>query len=241
MRNRLYSLIQSLLAIPVHALGLSKDRLSLKAALTRCRRRKLSIGTVIDIGASDGRWSLKARKFFPDSSFYLVEAQGAHEKALARLKTKKNWIDYIISAAGDRDGEVFFDASSLFGGIASHTPLENNCITVPIKTVDTLVKEKGLKPPFLLKLDTHGFEVPIFDGSQETMNQTELIIVETYNFKLTSDSLRFHEMCSYLEARGFRCIDLCEPMHRPRDGAFWQMDLFFAPADRDEFKSNTYE
>ena len=143
MRNRLYNIIQILLAIPVHALGLSKDRLSLKAALTRCRRRELNIGTVIDIGASDGRWSLKARKFFPDSSFYWSRRKGAHEKALARLKLQKNWLDYIITAAGDRDGEIYFDASNLFGGVASNTPFETNCITVPVKTVDSLVKKKG--------------------------------------------------------------------------------------------------
>lgn len=221
--------------------GLARDTLSLRIALERCRRRGLDIGTVIDIGSSDGRWSLDARGFFPHSAFFLIEAQAAHEAALKKVKAANPRFDYIISAAGARDGKIYFDASDLFGGVASDTPVEKNCITVPVASVDSLVREKGLKPPFLLKLDTHGFEVPIFEGARETLKQTGLIIVETYNFKLTPDSLRFHEMCAYLEARGFRCIDLCEPMHRRRDGAFWQVDLFFLPAASGEFESNSYE
>jgi FkbM family methyltransferase len=213
----------------------------LRSALKRCERRGLDIGTIIDIGASDGRWSLEARRFFPRSSFFLVEAQTAHKKALDRLKAADAGVDYIISAAGNRNGEIYFDASSLFGGLASDAPFEQHCIAVPVRTIDSLVEEKGLRPPYLLKLDTHGFEVPIFEGAHETMKQTALIIVETYNFKLTPESLRFHEMCAYLEARGFRCIDVCEPMHRPRDGAFWQVDLFFIPAGSGVFESNSYE
>jgi FkbM family methyltransferase len=221
--------------------GLARDTLSLQAALKRCRQRGPDIGTVIDIGASNGNWSLKARKFFPEADFFLVEAQSAHEKALSRAKARNSWMDYIISAAGDRDGEISFDASDPFGGVASHSKLENDCIIVPMTTIDTLVQKKGLRSPFLLKLDTHGFELPIFVGARETLRQTALVVIETYNFNLTSDSLRFHEMCTFLESRGFRCIDLCEPMHRPGDGAFWQVDLFFVPAGREEFKSNTYE
>jgi FkbM family methyltransferase len=233
--------IRAVLEKLLNAAGLTRDTLSLQSALKRCRRRGLDIGTVIDIGASNGVWSLKARKFFPNADFFLVEAQGDHEPGLKKLKEQYAGIDYIIAAAGDRDGEIYFDASDLFGGVASHTPLEQNSVTMPVRSLDSLINERKLTSPFLLKLDTHGFEVPIFEGAKKTLEQTALIIVETYNFKLTSDSLRFHEMCSFLESRGFRCIDLCEPMHRPRDKAFWQVDLFFVPADREEFKSNTYE
>jgi FkbM family methyltransferase len=233
--------IRAVLVKFLKAVGLVRDTLSIRSALKRRLRRGLDIGTVIDIGASDGRWSFEACKFLPRADFFLIEAQDAHEKALRKVKARNSCFDYIICAAGSRDGEIYFDASDLFGGLASEAPPEKNSVTVPVAAIDSLVRKKGLRPPFLLKLDTHGFEVPIFEGAKETLRQTSMIIVETYNFKLTSDSLRFHEMCTYLEARGFRCIDLCEPMHRPKDKAFWQMDLFFVPADREEFKSNTYE
>jgi FkbM family methyltransferase len=234
-------IIKGLMTKVLNRLGFDGNDLSLKSALSRCRKRNPLIGTVIDVGASDGRWSLAVRKHFPQASFFLVEAQDAHEKALRKVKGAQPRFDYLISAAGDTEGTIYFDAGDLFGGVASHEPLEENCISVPVVTIDALVRKRNLFPPFLLKLDTHGFEVPIFEGARQTLEKTALIVVEVYNFKLTESSLRFHEMCAYLEERGFRCIDMSEPMHRFSDGALWQMDLFFIPADSKEFASNSYE
>jgi hypothetical protein len=47
-------------------------------------------------------------------------------------------------------------------------------------------------------------------------------------------------MCAHLAARGFRCIDLCDPLYRARDGALWQMDLFFVPDSDPAFESSSY-
>jgi hypothetical protein len=119
------------------------------------------------------------------------------------------------------------------------TPREGY-VRVPVTTIDAQVAQRQLKPPFLIKLDTHGFEVSILNGAQATLRQTNLLVIETYNFHLLPDSLRFHEMCSFMEARGFRPIDLVEPMHRERDQALWQFDLVFIRADRPEFQSSSY-
>ena len=42
------------------------------------------------------------------------------------------------------------------------------------------------------------------------------------------------------EKKGFRVIDIAEPLYRPFDKALWQLDLFFFRADRDEFKTLRY-
>jgi hypothetical protein len=72
------------------------------------------------------------------------------------------------------------------------------------------------------------------------LKQTQLIVVEAYNFTLVGGCLRFHELCAFLEERGFRCLDLFDVMHRPGDGVLWQMDLIFAPAGRAEFGNNSF-
>jgi hypothetical protein len=38
-----------------------------------------------------------------------------------------------------------------------------------------------------------------------------------------------------MAARGFRVIDLSEPLWRSKDGALWQLDLFFVRGTRPEF------
>ena len=73
------------------------------------------------------------------------------------------------------------------------------------------------------------------------MLDTSVIIVETYNFDLTKDSLKFWEMCEYLGKQRFRPVDIMEPMFRPKDQSLWQMDLVFIRSDREEFQINSYE
>ncbi len=239
-QKKLQGKLQILARKALQRCGVETEQLSLEVALSRCRDKDIPIQTVIDIGASNGSWSLRCRPYFSNAFYFLIEARHEHEEALRKLKLKVERMDYIICAAGDSIGEAYFDATDLFAGLVSHSPLEQNCIIVPITTVDYQVAERQLKPPYLLKLDTHGFEVPIFEGAKQTLQQTNLIVVETYNFNLTSDSLRFHEMCYYMEKHGFRCIDICEPMHRISDRAFWQMDLFFIRSNHKIFTSNSY-
>ena len=215
--------------------------MSMRAGLARCAERGMPVRTVIDVGASNGSWTRLARESYPDAGYLLIEAQQAHEEALRALVNECADSEYVLTAAGHRNGEIYFDARDLFGGVASDVPLECECTSVPVRTIDSLVAERGLSPPFMLKLDTHGFEVPIFDGAAETLKATELVVVEAYNFVLAPGSLRFHELCGFMEGRGLRCIDMCDVSRRPKDHSLWQMDLFFARAGRPEFESNEYD
>jgi FkbM family methyltransferase len=213
---------------------------SMAAALRRVAAAH-PVETVIDVGASNGRWSELARRSYPAARYLLVEAQRApHEPELRRLRARWPQLDYVLAAAGSRIGTIHFDASDPLGGAASETPFARNDVEVPVTTIDAEVETRRLPPRYLLKLDTHGFEVPILEGAAETLKRTEVVVVEAYNFTIADGSLRFHEMCRYLEERGFRCVDQCDIMRRPSDGALWQMDLVFVPAASAEFRSNTY-
>ena len=43
-------------------------------ALSRIRGRDLTVQTIIDVGASDGRWSIMAKKHWPWARCHLIEA-----------------------------------------------------------------------------------------------------------------------------------------------------------------------
>lgn len=171
----------------------------------------------------------------------MVEAQKEHEEKLKIYADANERVGYVIAAAGRENGEIYFDNSSLFGGLASETPLEEEHVVVPVVSLDSEVKKRNLKPPYLLKLDTHGFEIPILEGASEVIKQSSLIIIETYNFKLTKDSLRFYEMCAYMKELGFSPVEMIDPMLRKYDDAFWQMDTFFIPSSDKMFMYNQYE
>jgi FkbM family methyltransferase len=213
---------------------------SMAGGLQRAARRGIAVRTVIDVGASDGRWTELALRHFPNAQYLLIEAQPAHRPALETFAAQRPNVEYALAAAGHRNGTIHFAADRLFGGVASEAPLGASSLTVPVRTIDSLVKERGLAGPYLLKLDTHGFELPIFDGAAATLRDTALMVVEAYNFSLTPSCLRFHELIAHFERHGFRVLDVCEVSRRPKDDVLWQMDLFLARAARPEFADVAY-
>jgi FkbM family methyltransferase len=209
-------------------------------ALRRIAKRH-DIATVIDVGASSGLWFAKARRHLPHARGLLIEALAdPHEPGLRALKAHDPLVEYVIAAAGDHEGEVHFDAKDPFGGAASYEPFEVGDIVVPMTTIDSEVDSRRLPGPFLIKLDTHGFEAEILLGAGATLGSTVALVIEAYNFDLRPGSFRFADLCSFLEPRGFRSIDLADPMRRPTDDVLWQMDLVFAQANRPEFHDVTY-
>ncbi len=213
---------------------------SLELAFARLASRPVAISTVIDVGASDGRWSEMIRPYYPQARYMLIEANAIHEPGLKQYKQRHPTDDYVLAAAGDYEGEIYFNMDDPFGGVASHED-RPGYKSLPVTTIDTQVHKRNLQPPFLIKLDTHGFEVPILEGATKTLAETNMLVIEVYNFQIEPASLRFHEMCSFMEAKGFRPVDLISPLYRPKDDALWQFDLLFIRADRPEFQYNAYE
>jgi FkbM family methyltransferase len=213
---------------------------TMAAALRRLAATR-EVRTVVDVGASNGRWSLLARRHFPQARYLLIEAQAtAHEPALRRLHARWPQMEYVLAAAGAGEGTVYFDRSDPLGGLASDQPLPGDTTEVPVTTVDLEVSRRGLQGAYLLKLDTHGYEMPILEGAAATLRRAEAVIAETYNFDICATAYRFGQMTLWLEERGFRCVDLVDVLHRPGDGALWQMDLVFVPEGSAEFRRRTY-
>jgi FkbM family methyltransferase len=210
-------------------------------ALARLKERQIPVQSIIDVGASDGRWSTQALNFFPAARCLCIEAQTAHEPGLKAFKAAHPNADYVFCAASDQPGEINFDARELFGGIALKTPWGDHCIKVPAQTLDNLVSERRLPAPYLIKLDTHGHELPILAGAARVLEQTEVLVAEVYNITGPPPATPFWEFCRAVGELGFRCIDLFDPLYRPRDNMLWQMDMVFVRATRPEFAYMNYD
>ena len=203
------------------------DAFAMSSALRRIPGHGIPVESVIDIGASNGKWSLGAMKVFREASVLAIEPLREQDGALAGLKRSHLRFDYALCAAGEKDGHevvlnVTEDLDGRTVGSAGGEPRK-----VPVRTIDAIVAERALRGPFLLKFDTHGYEVPILKGAKATLRETNVLVMEVYNFRISPHSFTFPEMCTYVETLGFRCYDLADPMLRAHDGAFWQMDLLF--------------
>jgi FkbM family methyltransferase len=215
---------------------LNQTSFTMEGGLFRCKQRGIVVNSVFDVGASDGRWSEICMRQYPEATYQLIEAQKPHEPKLEAFKALHPNADFILAAASNTSGEVYFDDSDLMSGLASNEPIGAASKKLKAVAIDDLVRDRNLKPPYLVKLDTHGFEIPILEGARETLKQANLVIIETYNFKLRPGAPMYHEMVAYMASIGFSSIEVVDLMQRKRDGALWQMDTFFIPTTREEFK-----
>jgi FkbM family methyltransferase len=234
--------IKRLLAARGYALvSANEARATTECVFQRIVKRNHPLKTVIDIGASDGRWSSSLMRYFPLCQYLLIEAQPVHETALRQFCSARQNTQCVLAAAGETLGQINFDTADPFGGQASHTPYAAHNITVPMTSIDHEIESRQLEGPYLMKLDTHGYEVPILKGARQTLLATEVIVMECYNFRIAPECLLFYEMCEHLKGLGFRCIDMIGPLFRVHDDVLWQMDLVFVKDSRAEFSYLAYK
>jgi FkbM family methyltransferase len=199
------------------------------------------IKTVLDVGASDGRWSRECMAFFPDARYILYEPQPVHGDALDSFAQSCTApVVSIRKAVGAREGHTFFDASDPLGGALASSERDHT-IKVEVTTIDSSISALAVEGPCLLKLDTHGFEKGILEGASKTLEKTAALVIEAYNYRITAEALLFWELCEFLSGKGFRPIDLVDVMHRQRDDSLWQVDIFFIRSSWEGFNYTSYK
>jgi FkbM family methyltransferase len=216
------------------------EGLDMESVIRRLAPRASGIGTIIDIGASTGRWSAMAMPYFPDTRFIGVDPLREREPDLLRLKARNPNFDYVLCAAGEQDSAIIKMAVSgdLDGSTVGGS--DGTVREVPLHSIDAIVDMKKCTGPFMLKFDTHGFEVPILNGANKTLQHTKYIVMEVYNYRHIEGTLLFYEMCALLDGMGFRCFNVVDLMQRPLDRSLWQMDFFFARKEDVVFRFDTY-
>jgi len=207
------------------------------------RRDKASddgIAGIFDLGAAQGNWSRMALDLFPNARIIGVDPLEERLPFLEKLKSQNARFDFVSAVAGGDDGgSVELAVTDDLDGSSVHGS-EGATRTVSVQSVDGIAERTGLRGPYFLKFDTHGFELPILESAQNVLKQTRYIVMEAYNFRHTPETLLFHEMIAYLGEKGFRVSHLVDVLNRPSDGALWQVDLMFARDDDPIFESNSF-
>jgi FkbM family methyltransferase len=239
-----YSGITGVLNRVLGLLGLRvvRDRGTVAGSLRWLRTQDISVSTVIDVGASNGSWSRLCMKAgFPSADYLLIEPNSVHQKLLADFARANQRVQICAKAASSFSGQTGFRFSAddpLAGALTERH--DDQATAVPCTTIDCEVRDRALSGPYLIKLDTHGYEKEILTGAGATLINTSVLIIEAYVFELTNTSWLFWELCDDLRKLGFRCVDLVDPLWRPFDGALWQFDLVFVRSEWDGFLHRNY-
>lgn len=199
----------------------------------------LDVGSLVAIGSGRGDDAPFFERFWPGMHALLIDLDSRFVPVWNELNRKNPRIKGTVCAAGPEDGQGFFRKGNDVGGYLDSEGKAADVQATPIRKIDTLVGEFGMPGPYFLKFDTHGVELDVLAGCTEVLKKTSLIMMEVYNFKLKfvgGKNLTFDEMSLHMKSLGFRCIDICDPLHRPGDNVLWQFHMFFVRDDHPVWK-----
>jgi FkbM family methyltransferase len=186
----------------------------------------LQINTVFDIGANNGSWSkLKKQGVLKNSYFYLFEGNPAHQPALENSNLPyyigilsnpgRESVDYYaINGTGDsyyKENTPFYD---------DKTP-----VTVPARTLESIVAECNMPVPNFIKIDTQGSELDILRGAETILPNVDLVYLECPIGKYNIGAPNIQEYLEYMASQQFIPADLLE-IHTG-DHVLVQVDIMF--------------
>lgn len=169
--------------------------------------------TVVDVGV--GRGTPQLYEAFPEAFQVLIEPLSEHEAGLREiLKSYRG--AYFLTAAGARDGKLDINVEPR--RIAMSSFLERTELTatgrhlekreVRLTTLDTLMKEYDLRPPFGLKIDAEGFEYQVIEGAPAFLRKTQFVIAEVSLGQRFKEGYTFHDFAEIMNANGFYLWDI---------------------------------
>jgi len=213
--------------------------------LQRLAKLGIKFNTIVDVGAAIGSWSLASRELWPNAQYLLVEPLAERKQELEALVKRTPGFHYAPVIAGKEKGEMdFFVSDDLWGsGVAANIETgksDSRYRKTQVNSIDNELRERNLNGPYLIKLDTHGFELPILEGCVRVLPETNAFIIECYGFQIANGSLLFWEMCQHMDRLGFRTFDIVDILRRASDNAFWQFDIFFIRKDHTVFSHSLY-
>lgn len=222
---------------------LLRNENTMLAALARCRSQGIEPKTLVDIGAASGDWTKAALAVWPDANVLMLEPLKERQPELSQMCRENPRIFYQQAAAGEKhENRVFTVTEDLDGSgfYDSHGQDPSVLRQVNVVTVDSAMTSYKLEGPFLLKFDTHGYELPILRGASNTLDRCLAIVMECYGFPIAPECKMFGEMCLEMQCRGFRLSDIVDVTRRSKDNIFWQCDAVFLQSNHPHFNHNDF-
>jgi FkbM family methyltransferase len=212
--------------------SLEKDRALIghRQTLTTLAARGWLPRAIVDVGASDGKWTRLALSVFPNCDYLLVEPLTEHEEALSQLSKEYGRVRIVQCAAGREDGLRSLAVATDLDGSSLVWTHGGTLREIPVIPLSTLIAQAGLTAVSLIKVDVQGFELEVL-GGLERWEALELLILEASVFRFSPHSPLIEELIDELRPRGFRLIEVVDVIRRPLDNAMAQCDLLFCRED----------
>jgi FkbM family methyltransferase len=183
---------------------------------------------VMDVGASTAIWSSAVSSVFENARYVLCDPMFSR---YPNVWTKPGF-ELIEAAISDKPGKATFSVSSdLYGsslinvsGVVSIV----DKVTVPLRTVDDIAKEKKLKGRGILKVDVQYAEHLVIEGALKTLaSSIDVVVLELTLARAHPEARTLLEIANRMDELGFRVFDTVGGWRIPATGEMEQLDMAF--------------
>jgi FkbM family methyltransferase len=202
--------------------------------LTFLRNKGFNPKFILDIGACVGEWATLAKSIFNQADLLLVEANKDNERHLM-----STGFHYKIALLGDNERDVEFfkikngynTGNSIYKEQTRHYTGDNfETVKLPMTTLDKLLSSHWHQKPEMIKMDVQGAELLILDGAKQTLENCEVILLETQILEYNQNAPKVKDVTEYLDKIGFEMNDVCG-LHYLPDGTLMQLDVIYIRKD----------
>lgn len=206
--------------------------------------RRLDVDCVIDVGANLGQYARELRLIgFNGLIISFEPTPGLHDRLAGLASSDPNWATMEL-ALGRRAGVLPLKimASQLFNSF--HQPAndieELAAANSVVETLDVQVESLnhvlpvmqenfGFKRP-LLKMDTQGHDVDVFDGASEVLDRIVALQSEVSVMRLYEDTPHWTEAIARYEQGGYQLAGMFAV--NPGEDELREMDCFMVQSSR---------
>lgn len=196
-------------------------------AFRRLAAQGLAPHIVVDVGAANGSWTRECRTIFPDATYLLVDPLEENAAALRHLAASDPSRTHVWQGAlGAAPGELSFNVHGDQSSFLPSAEFKGQPRVVPVRRLDALVAELGLKGPMLLKADVQGYELEVLKGATQCLPMIEVLLLEV-SFRRVYEGPLAHDVIAEAGRLGLRIFDFVSYVQRSSDSALAHADIVF--------------
>jgi FkbM family methyltransferase len=172
----------------------------------------MKVGTLLDVGANRGQFSVLARGHFPGAQIHAFEPLESEGRILQSVVGNPR--QYHPIALGASAGQATFyvtsrrDSSSLLRPGAEQEAASgvtlSSSVTVRVARLADVLDVASLPKPILMKLDVQGGELDVLRGAGDALAMIDAIYVEVSFIELYEHQPLASEITVFLDKHGFR-------------------------------------
>jgi hypothetical protein len=106
------------------------------------------------------------------------------------------------------------------------TDLPVIALTMRTQTVDDIVRQVGLPPVDMIKLDVQGAEIDVLKGASSALKTARVLLTELSLVNYNEDAPLFHDVIAFLAGHDFYLYDIVDSSRRGK-GTLIQIDGLF--------------